>query len=253
MKILMKKQIQRVLLGLLIYASLGPGASSLLAQETNVTARIEMNAASAETKGATPARELSNVVVWLTTADGRGLPKAGESNKAIPVIVQQNKSFSPHISVVQVGTAIQFPNRDRFLHNVFSLHDGKQFDLGFYEAGSTKTVRFDRAGVSYLFCNIHPEMTAAVVAVETPYFGISDGTGRLNIGGVSDGKYILHVWSERSLPEDLKKLQKEVTINAGSGNLGVIHMRENPDFTAAHKNKYGQDYVPPAGGEYDHP
>jgi hypothetical protein len=157
------------------------------------------------------------------------------------------------VLVVQVGTMVQFPNKDNFLHNVFSLFDGKRFDLGFYEAGSSRRVRFDRAGVSLLFCNIHPEMTAAVISVPTPYFGLSDAAGRVTLTGVPDGKYVMHVWSEKSLPDQMKLLERAVTIAGTQRTLPAIQIAENPNFSWAHKNKDGQDYVPPSGGGYDHP
>jgi hypothetical protein len=157
--------------------------------------------------------------------------------------------------VIQVGTAVQFPNKDPILHNVFSLFNGKRFDLGFYEAGSSKTVHFDRPGVSFLFCNIHPEMSAVVVAVDTPYFGISDRAGRVSIPHVPESKYQLNVWYDRSLPADLKSLSRVVTISDSARSLETIRVIENPNFTLEHKNKYGQDYVPPAGTNpsYKHP
>jgi hypothetical protein len=167
--------------------------------------------------------------------------------------VQHNRAFEPHVLAVQVGTVVQFPNKDHFLHNVFSLFDGKRFDLGFYEAGSSKTVKFDRAGVSFLFCNIHPEMTAAVVAVPTPYFAVSDSTGHVTIANVPDGNYVMHIWSEKTLLEQLKQYDKPITISASQRSLPAIRITENPNFSLAHKNKYGQDYVPPSGGAYDHP
>ncbi len=148
---------------------------------------------------------------------------------------------------------VEFPNKDPFFHNIFSLFDGKRFDLGLYEAGSSRTVRFDRPGVSFLFCNIHPEMSAAVVVLETPYFGISNARGRLTIPGVADGRYELNVWYERSLPEDLKKLSREVTIFESARSLSPIHVVGNSHFTPAHKNKYGQDYVPPPSPGYTGP
>ena len=76
--------------------------------------------------------------------------------------------FTPHILVVPVGSVVRFPNADPFFHNVFSLFDGKRFDLGLYEAGSTKEVTFSREGLSYIFCNIHPEMSAVVISLSTP-------------------------------------------------------------------------------------
>ena len=63
-----------------------------------------------------------------------------------------------------MGAVVQFPNHDPFFHNVFSLFEGKRFDLGLYEAGSSRNVSFDRPGISYIFCNIHAEMSAVVIA-----------------------------------------------------------------------------------------
>jgi len=228
-------------------------AASSFPQQAAVTAHVEKSGLKSAKKTTAPASDLSEVVIWLTPSDGHLPAASADAKRPAPTIAQQNKSFAPHVLVVQVGTVVQFPNRDRFLHNIFSLHEGRQFDLGFYEAGSAKTVRFDRPGVSFLFCNIHPEMNAAVVAVETPYFAISNKAGELTIPDVAEGKYHLHVWSEQSLPEDLKKLEREVTVSSGTLDLGAIHLNANPNFTTAHKNKYGQDYVPPAASDYNHP
>jgi plastocyanin len=191
--------------------------------------------------------DVSNIVIWLTPlAPGAGVVSAPPSGHSAPQIAQINKSFDPHVLVIQVGMPVQFPNKDPFLHNVFSLFDGKRFDLGFYEAGSSKTVHFDRPGVSFLFCNIHPEMSGAVVAVDTPYFGTSDRNGRVTILNVPDGRYLLNVWYERSLPEDLKAAGRTVVISDAARFLEPVRVIENPNFTLKHKNKYGQDYIPPA-------
>lgn len=246
--------------GILIPALVFLGACALLAQSSvpPVTIKVEISNAQAEKKTG-PARQagdLSNIVIWLMPLGSEG----GSASDAVaghapPQIAQINKNFDPHVLVIQMGTPVQFPNKDPFLHNVFSLFDGKRFDLGFYEAGSSKTVHFDRAGVSFLFCNIHPEMSGAVVAVDTPYFGISDRNGRVNIANVPDGRYQLNVWYERSLPEDLKAAARTVTISDSARNLEPVRIVENPNFTLEHKNKYGQDYIPPANGSpaYNHP
>jgi plastocyanin len=249
----MSKPREIILLGLAIGTMLEGWPARAGAQEVKVRAQIAVSGAKAEKKSANASGDLSNIVLWLSPADGRALGKPSGGSAAPPAITQQNKSFTPHVSAVQVGTSVQFPNRDRILHNVFSLHDGRQFDLGFYEAGSAKSVRFDKLGVSYLFCNIHPEMTAAVVTVDTPYFAVSDSAGHVTIPDVAEGKYILHVWWEQSLSEDLKKLEREVTVNSGRANLGVVMLTANPRFTSQHKNKYGQDYIPPAGIDYNRP
>ena len=192
----------------------------------------------------------SNVVVWLSPVDRpiESPSNDGASGRA-PQLVQRNKAFEPHVLVIQSGTVVEFPNKDPFFHNVFSLFNGRRFDLGLYEAGSSKSIHFDRPGVSFLFCNIHEEMSAVIIAVDTPYFGLSDRAGHVAIANVPDGRYEMHVWYERSAAGDLKALDREVTFSAsipGAGRtLDPIRVLENPNFTLAHKNKYGQAYVPP--------
>lgn len=232
------------------------GGQAVLGQQDSVTAHIEIekSASAKPGKSSSPALNLSQVVVWLVPLDRARTdvpapPPAAKKGE----LIQKNKSFIPHLVVVQVGSVVDFPNRDPFFHNVFSLFDGKRFDLGLYEAGATNSVRFDHPGISFLFCNIHPEMSAVVIAVETPYYAESDKSGNVSIQSVPDGKYELHVWYERGLPEDLHRLTRVVQIGAGSHDLGAILVRQNPTFSLEHKNKYGQDYAPPPSPGYSHP
>ena len=109
------------------------------AQDFTVTARVAI-----ENGDRTAAeREAGNVVVWLTPAAGTAKPVAFRPAQP-PRLVQKNKSFDPHVLVVPVSSVVAFPNLDPFFHNVFSLFDGRRFDLGLYEAGTTREVRFDR-------------------------------------------------------------------------------------------------------------
>jgi len=85
-------------------------------------------------------------------------------------------------------------------------------------------------------------MSAAVVAVNTPYLGCRTGSGRVTISDVPDGRYQLnHVWYERSLPEDLKSVSRAVAISESARTLEPIKIIENANFSLEHKNKYGQD------------
>src|ERR1700747_1133774 len=199
-------------------------------------------------------QDASNVAVWLTALDHteRADPDAANLQNP-PQLVQRNKTFEPHILIVPVGTVVEFPNKDPFFHNIFSLYDGRRFDLGLYEAGTKRSVRFDRPGVSFLFCNIHAEMSAMVVSVDTPYFGLSDRNGNITVRDVPDGQYQMTVWYERSSPEHLKGLTRVISIANSARKIGPIEVLENPTFTPTHKNKYGLDYVPPPNPDYDRP
>ena len=213
------------------------------AQEVTLTARVEL------LNGGKPAKEpdAENVVVWLVPEGGGAGPAAFRQNHIaqVPRLVQHNKTFEPHVLVVPVGSVVAFPNRDPFFHNVFSLFEGKRFDLGLYEAGTTREVHFDKPGISYIFCNIHPEMSAVVIALDTPYYGISDSRGQVVIANVPSGKYTLRVWYEATPPETLKAMTREVTVSEATSTLGVLRLTE-ATLSTAHKNLYGRDYDSPA-------
>ncbi|HXW89112.1 MAG TPA: hypothetical protein VEK33_01060 [Terriglobales bacterium] len=218
------------------------------AQPTTLTATIStMN-------GKKKPPDASNVVLWLTPIEGTRLPPALARPSPPPRLLQRNKSFEPHVLVVPVGAAVQFPNRDPFFHNVFSLFEGKRFDLGLYEAGSTRDVVFDKPGISYIFCNIHAEMSAVVVVLNTPYYGISDRRGQLLLHNVIPGRYILHVWYEGALPDALAAMTREVTISDSTTTLGLVRVPAS-NLPQGHKNLYGRDYTPPspATPTYAHP
>jgi plastocyanin len=183
-------------------------------------------------------------VVWLA-------PVGVEAGSA-PVapmhatLAQHNKAFEPHLLVVTRGSTVEFPNRDPWFHNVFSLFNGKRFDLGLYEAGSSRTVHFDREGVSFIFCNIHPEMSALVVVLGSPYFAVTNKQGDFGIANVPSGRYTLHVWNESALPATLQTLSRTVEVGDTSRSVGAIHVPVTRSAALSHKNKYGQDYEPPS-------
>jgi plastocyanin len=227
-------------------------AARLPAQVTTVRGRVEVIGGRPWHPASVPA-----TVVWLTPQPGSAYeaPKVTPRTDGTLRLVQKNKSFEPHILVVPVGSVVEFPNLDPFFHNVFSLFEGKRFDLGLYEAGTSHVVKFDRAGISYIFCNIHPEMSAVVVALNTPYYGISGASGDVKIRNVLPGAYRLQAWHERSSLDVVKGLSREVMVSAEQHSLGTIRLPESTDLMARHKNKYSKDYIPPnpPGSLYEQP
>ncbi len=216
-----------------------------IAQEFVVTGRVDLlNPAGKPSRG-----QQSNTVVWLTpvqpASDSQTDVRKDDGPPKPVRLTQKNKSFDPHVLVIPAGTSVEFPNLDPFFHNVFSLFEGKRFDLGLYEAGGTRFVHFDRPGISYIFCNIHPEMSAAVIALSTPYFGRTDASGNIAIRAVPAGHYMIHVWSERASPESAGAATREVTVAADSASLGTIRLQLTTDSLPSHKNKYGRDYDKP--------
>lgn len=134
-------------------------------------------------------RVAANAVVFL-----EGSEKAQPMAKV--VIDQRRRKFTPHVSAVTVGTVIEFPNNDTVFHNVFAEFDAKKFDLGMYPRGTSRQVKFDKPGVVAILCSVHPEMSAYVMVVDTPYFAVADVNGRFQLKGVRLGEYTMRVWHE---------------------------------------------------------
>jgi plastocyanin len=185
----------------------------------------------------------SKAVLWLTPISTPVEPPR-QSPSDVPQLVQKNKSFHPSLLVIPVGGKVEFPNHDPFFHNVFSLFEGKRFDLGLYESGTTRFVQFDRPGISFIFCNIHAQMSAVVIALATPYYAISDGRGDLSIPNVPPGRYALQIFHSAVAPETLRAQSREITVGEGESSLGTFNLSES-NVELAHKNKYGQDYDRP--------
>jgi plastocyanin len=131
----------------------------------------------------------ASAVVWL---EHPGSSQAGRPGRV--VLDQRNTEFVPRVLAVRMGTTIEFPNNDRVFHNVFSFHDGKRFDLGLYPVGAVKTQVFDRPGLSRVFCNIHPNMAAYIMVVDSPYFAVTNGGGEFVMPAVEPGSYAFRAW-----------------------------------------------------------
>ncbi len=219
-------------------------AVSALAQANPVERRGELSGEVALVQAGAGAstKDASQVVVWLVPLNVVQQIRATERPRYR--LLQHNKRFEPGLLVVPVGSVVDFPNADPWFHNVFSLYRGKRFDLGLYQARALRSVKFDRVGPSYLFCNIHPEMTGVVLTVDSELFAATDKNGRYSIADVAPGKYVLHVWYENAAPESLEALARPVNIEAETRTLPLISIAVTKQTQTEHKNKYGQDYDP---------
>jgi plastocyanin len=149
--------------------------------------------------------------------EGRRLPPPSRG----AVLDQKNRMFVPHILPIQTGTAVTFPNSDNVRHQVYSFSPAKKFQLPLYAGTPAAPVVFDKPGVVTLGCNIHDQMSAYVVVVDTPYFALSAG-GRAELLGLPEGNYDVRVWyagirgEPRPQPVSLgAKEQKTLTLQIG--------------------------------------
>jgi plastocyanin len=185
--------------------------------------------------------DYSGVVAWLEPATGTPLVAAGVRHAQM---TQKNKTFSPHVLAISMGTIVDFPNFDPIFHNAFSNYNGQIFDIGLYAPGATKSIAFRREGVVRVFCNIHPAMSAVIVVLKSPYFALSAKNGSFQITGVPPGAYRLHVFHERATEQTLAALTRPIDVMEAPVELTPIQVSENGYIELPHQNKFGKDYPP---------
>ena len=160
-----------------------------------------------------------------------------------PTIEQKNRKFIPDLVAVTAGGSVAFPNGDPFLHNVFSTSPERQFDLGSFRRGESKSKDFKQPGVVDVYCNIHPEMAATILVLPNRLFTHVKPDGSFTIDHVPTGTWKVFAYTRRAL----KPVAAQVTVGAGGDaavSLTVVRGSE-PE----HLNKYGEKYHD-AGGTY---
>lgn len=178
----------------------------------------------------------AETLLWLESA-GRTSPR-----KPAPFqMVTRGKALLPHVLAIPVGSTVEFPNDDPISHNLFSLSPGNAFDLGLYRKGAGKTYKFDKPGLVNVYCNVHPNMSAVIHVLTSPYYVLADSTGAYRLTDVPAGRYRLVAWNEQGG-------QNESIIDVTSsgqvtGNLALT--LDSRNFRqASHMNKEGKPYNP---------
>jgi plastocyanin len=151
-------------------------------------------------------------------------------------LMQKSKAFTPRVLAIPVGSTVAFPNEDSIFHNVFSLSPPAPFDLGLYRAGASKTQTFSAPATYRVFCNIHPQMTALIVVVPTPFVTLADANGAFTLD-LPPGRYKLTAVSERAAA-----VSSELKVGASTATAPELTLDESQFVATTHRNKYGQDY-----------
>ncbi len=132
-------------------------------------------------------KPVADAVIWLE----------GPGEKLKPIrakVIQRDRQFMPHISVVPVGSRVEFPNMDNIYHNVFAEHKAAKFDLGMYPKGQSRSVVMDKPGITSVLCSIHSEMSAYVMVVDAVEALKTDRNGRFKTKNLPSGTYTIQVW-----------------------------------------------------------
>jgi plastocyanin len=179
---------------------------------------------------------VNETLVWLDPL-GRAPKRPGSAF----TMTTRGKAFLPHVLAVPTGSTVSFPNEDPISHNLFSLTTGNTFDLGLYRKGPGKMHKFEAPGVVNVYCNIHPNMSAVVHVMSTPYYGFANANGDYSFD-VPAGKYRVTAWNEQggSATTDI-----EVAGNGSVSGATLLTIDGRSARAVQHKNKFGQAYKAP--------
>jgi plastocyanin len=211
--------------------------SRVVAYGAGMRALISLMIAAA---AAAPA-QAADLVVALTTPAGKpvanavvmvrpqaGAPKAASRLPGPFVMAQKDMQFEPFVLVVPVGAEVRFPNRDPFRHHVYSFSPAKTFELKLYGRDELRAVRFDKAGVVVLGCNIHDNMSAYIRVVDTPFAAKSGADGLAEIRDLPPGAATLTVW-QPFLKAKGAEIVREISAPAsGTVRLAMTAELRNP-------------------------
>ncbi len=177
---------------------------------------------------ASPGGEEAQVVIGRAPVSPSGLPTivmlVPGTERAQPVpsagrsmMDQMNQTFIPGLLVVQTGQPVEFKNSEDVLHNVRVRNEDTK-EAAFNVAlptGGTYEFTFKQPGFYDVGCDIHPGMSALIVAAPTPHAVVADQAGRFTLPEVPAGEYtaVLYVAGVRS--------ERTVQVGAGTTELDL--------------------------------
>ncbi|HEV7165558.1 MAG TPA: hypothetical protein VGO35_09240 [Gammaproteobacteria bacterium] len=209
--------------GILLLLGMGP-----LAGATAADLRGHVTLVNAAEAG--PQDPADTVVFFKPDAPVRVRPLSGYIT-----MTMHGKSFVPHVLTVTEGSAVRFANSDPILHNVFSTSTANDFDMGLYGNGPGKSKTFSHAGLVRVYCNVHHEMFAYILVLDTPYFAAVGEDGGFDLHGLPAGAGTLTVWNPRG------EVWRQ-HLDALSPELLSLQIRVNRFAVPDHFNKFGKPY-----------
>jgi plastocyanin len=193
-------------------------------------------------KGPARGSDVRQVVVWFQPASPQSV-KAGDTPFEM---VTRRKEFEPRLLVIPKGSRVRFPNEDPILHNVFSVSSPNQFDLGLYKGRPGKEKRFDQPGVVRVYCNVHHDMVAYIVVLDTPYHASPNADGEFTLRGLPKGPGKLVVWHEQADP-------KTIDLELPRKGPFKVDLEVVRPLIPSHLDKSGQSYFRSRGDRYETP
>lgn len=201
---------------------------------------------------------LKDAIVFL-----EGVEAGKPFETSVPLIEARDCMFQPFMTVVRNGHAVEVVNMDPVMHDIqgyeTSIEAGARVLFNtplvmnhLHRRGDIHAIHNHAPGKSlvgpvylnkgrrtfYMQCGFHAYMESWAMAVNNPYYALTDANGRFTIDNIPPGTYQLVVWHPQtghgsSRPVTVKadgKLVEQLSLQAPKGNRTAYKVMDNPRF-----------------------
>jgi plastocyanin len=139
-----------------------------------------------------PDKGLANAIVYLKDA-----PASNGASQPPVEIDQVDCVYAPHVSVIQIGQTLRVKNGDPVYHNTrWDSQANPHFNFDLKNKGDYRDLKFNAPEFLRLRCDAHPWMEAWVGVLQSPFFAVTDASGKFELKRVPPGKYTVGIWHE---------------------------------------------------------
>ena len=147
--------------------------------------------------------DLANVFVYVK--DGLG-NRTFDVPKDAVVLDQSGCKYHPHVLGVMSGQTVQIKNDDQTTHNIHPTpKDNREWNESQPPSSPPIEKNFAREEVMLpVKCNQHPWMKMYISVVKSPFYAVTDKSGKYEIKGLPPGDYTIAFVHEKLGEQDQK-------------------------------------------------
>ena len=201
---------------------------------------------------------LKNAIVTL-----EGIEAGKPFDLSVPLIEARDCMFQPWVTIVRNGHAVEVVNMDPVMHDIQGYETSPEagarvlFNTPLilnhqHQRGNLRAIHNHAPGKSlvgpiylnkgrrtfYMQCGFHAYMESWAMAVNNPYYAVTDDQGFFKIENVPPGTYQMVVWHPQSGPGVTRRITvapegtttEQVALPAPKGNRTAYKVMDNPRF-----------------------
>jgi len=173
------------------------------------------------------------VVVYV---DSVATVKAARRPKKTWQVYQRDFQFEPQVLAVVMGDTVEFINKDKVWHSVFSRVGNTSFDFSGSEE-ETGQKSFETPGPVRVQCDIHGNMRSDILVLSNGFYAYADEKGRYEIKGLPEGDFKVVAWEPNG-----KRESYDVKGCSGVVEVPVLALEEAKIEKL--RRKLGGEYAP---------